>query len=84
VMGPSQKFLTQVGSIFCGSGRVSHLWFEFEFEKFPLKMSNFSILSLRVKKNLFGLGLEVPGSACYLLRVKSKLRLGQDPSLIVI
>jgi len=27
----------QVGSIFCGSGRVSHLWFGFEFGKFPLK-----------------------------------------------
>jgi len=23
------------GSIFCGSGRVSHLWFEFDFGKFP-------------------------------------------------
>jgi len=31
----------RVGSIFCGSGRVSHLWFGFEFGKFPLKMSNF-------------------------------------------
>jgi len=43
MMGPGQKFLTQVRSIFCGSGRVSHLWFGFEFGKFPLKTSNFSI-----------------------------------------
>jgi len=52
VMGPGQKFLTRVGSIFCGVGRVSHLWFGFEFGKFPLKLSNFSIFSLRVKKSL--------------------------------
>jgi len=32
VMGPGQKFLTLVGS-----GCVSHLWFGFEFQKFPLK-----------------------------------------------
>jgi len=45
VMGPGQKIdPSRVGSIFCGSGRVSHLWFGFEFEKFPIKMSNFSIL----------------------------------------
>jgi len=46
VMGPGQKFLNRVGSIFCdwvGSGRVSHLWFGLEFGKFPLKTSNFSI-----------------------------------------
>jgi len=33
-----------------GSGRVSHLWFG--FRKFPLKMSNFSIFSIRMKKYL--------------------------------
>jgi len=44
----------QVGSIFGGSGLVSHLWFGFEFRKFPLKTSDFSIFSLRVKKNLVG------------------------------
>jgi len=38
------------GSIFCGWDRVSHLWSGFEFVKFPLKMSKFSIFSLRVKK----------------------------------
>jgi len=36
VMGPGQKFLTLVGL-----GRVSHLWFGFEFGKFPLKKSIF-------------------------------------------
>jgi len=43
-------------------GRVSHLWFGFEFWKFPLKMSNFQFFSLRVKKNCFGSGRKVPGS----------------------
>jgi len=43
----------RVGSIFCGSGWFSHLWFGFEFGNFPLKMSNFSIFSLRVKKSLW-------------------------------
>jgi len=49
-MGPAQKFLTQLvlGQIFVarvGPGQVlvSHLWFGFEFGKFPLNMSNFSI-----------------------------------------
>jgi len=32
---------------------LNHLWFGFEFGKFPLKTSNFSIFSFRVKKNLF-------------------------------
>jgi len=49
------------GSKFFDPGRVSHLWFGFEFGKFPLKMSNFSIFSLRVKKNIFGSGRKVPG-----------------------
>jgi len=43
-------------------GRVSHLWFGFEFGKFPLKMSNFSIFFPSGQKNLFGLGTKVPGS----------------------
>jgi len=41
-MGPGQNFLTRVGSIFYGSGWVSHLCFGLEFGKFQLKMSNFS------------------------------------------
>jgi len=47
-------------------------------------MSNISIFSLWVKKNLFGSeSTQVEaGSASYLLRVKSKLGLGQGPSLV--
>jgi len=52
VMGSGQKILSRVGSIFCGSGRVSHLWFGFEFQKFPLKMSNFSIFFPSGQKKL--------------------------------
>jgi len=54
VMGPGQKFLTQVGS-----GQVSYLWFVFEFGKFHLKMSNFSIFFPSHQKNLFRLGQKV-------------------------
>jgi len=88
-MGPGQKFLTRVGSIFVariGSGRVSHLWFGSEFGKFPLKTSNFSIFfSLGQKKSL-RVGSESirvkGGSASYLLRVKSKLGSSRGPSLL--
>jgi len=56
-----------------GSGWVSHLWFEFEFGKFPLKMSQFTIFSLQVRsKSTWVKG----GSASYLLRVKWKLGSG--------
>jgi len=50
-MGQGQKFLTQVDSgqfLLLGLGWVSHLGFG--FEKFPLKIPNFSILSLWIKK----------------------------------
>jgi len=81
VMGPGQKFLTRVRSIFCGSGRVSHLWFGLEFGKFPLKMSNFSIFFPSGQKKLLRVGSESTqvkaGSASYLLRVKSKLGSGR-------
>jgi len=43
VMGPGQKFLTLVGSIFVvrvSLGQVSHLWLGFGFGKFPLKISS--------------------------------------------
>jgi len=81
VMSLGQKFLTRVGSNFCGSGRVSHLWFGFEFQKFPLKMSNFSIFSLRVKK--IPLGRKVPRSKPdrTLVYCGSKVSSGQGPSL---
>jgi len=54
VMGQGQKFLTRVESIFCGPGKVSHLWLRFEFGKVPLKMSNFSISFPSCQKILFG------------------------------
>jgi len=80
VMGSGQTFLTRVGLIFCGSGRVSHLWFGLKFRKFPLKMSNFSIFSLRVGSKSTRVK---SGSAFYLMRVKSKLGSGQGPSLLL-
>jgi len=46
-----------------------------------LDFKNFSIFSLRVKKNLFGSGQKVPGSASYFLQIKSMLGSGQGPSL---
>jgi len=64
--GSGLKFFDpgQVGAIclWLGSGRVSHLWFGLEFGKFPQKTSNFSIFSLRVKKNCLGSGRKVHGS----------------------
>jgi len=61
VMGLGQNILTrgQVWSIFCarvGSVRVSHLWFGFEFVKFPLTISIFLIFCPSGQKNLFGSG----------------------------
>jgi len=72
-MGPGQKFLTRVGSIFSGSGWVSHLWFGLDFQKFPLKMLKFSIVFLSGQKKSLRVGSESTrvkgGSASYLLRV---------------
>jgi len=69
-----------------GSGRVSHLWFGFEFGKFPLKKSNFSSFCPSGQKKSLRVGSEstrVGGRpASYLLRVKSKHGSGQGPSLI--
>jgi len=69
--GSRSKFL------WLGLGRVSHLWFGFEFEKFPQKMSNFLIFFPSGQKNLFGSGQKVPGLASYLLRLKSNLGSGR-------
>jgi len=44
------------GSKIFDPGRVSHLWLDLEFGKYPLKTSNFSIFFLHVKKYLFGSG----------------------------
>jgi len=73
VMGPGQP----------GSGWVSHLWFGFEFGKFPLKTSNFSIFPFGSKKSLWvGSNMGVGGSASYLLQVKSLLGSDQGPSFV--
>jgi len=50
------------GSKIFDPGQVSHLWFGFEFQKFPLKMSNFSIFFLLGQKNCFRSGQKVLGS----------------------
>jgi len=79
VMGPDQIFFDQVESIFCCSGRISHLWFG--FGKFPLKIPNFSIVFLLNQKNLFR--SKVPGSKTGqpLIYCGSKVWSGQGPSL---
>jgi len=85
-MGPSQNFLIRVGSdwvnfLWLGLGQVSHLWFGLEFRKFPLKTSNFSIFFPSNQKKLLRVESESTrvkaGLTSYLLRVKSKLRLGR-------
>jgi len=90
VIGPGQKFLTRVGSIFVarvGSGQVSHLWFGFRIWKISPKNVKFFNFFPFGSKKLLRVGLESTrikaGSASYLLRVKSKLRSGQGPSLVV-
>jgi len=76
-MGPGQKILIQVGPIFCCLGRISHLWFGFGFGKYPLKISNSAIFSLRVKK--ISSGQKVTGSRMgqLLIYCVSKLYLGR-------
>jgi len=73
-------------SIFCRSGCVSHLCLGFGFEKFPLKMSNFSIVFPSGQKKSLQVGLKSTwvksGLASHLLWVKSKSGLGQGPSLL--
>jgi len=82
-MGRGQKILPGSGRINflrLGSGWVSHLWFGFEFGKFPLKKFKFSIFCPSGQKKSFRVGSESTqvrgGSASYLLRVKSKLGSG--------
>jgi len=55
VMGPGQKILTRVGSIFCGSGWVGSAikGCGLNLENFPKKRQFFT---LRVKKNLLRSG----------------------------
>jgi len=56
------------------------LWFGFEFGKYPLKMSNFSIFFPSNQKKSLRVGSKSTwvkgGSASYLLQVKSKLGSG--------
>jgi len=85
VMGPGQNFWTRIGSSQIFVGRVSHLWFGFEFGKFPLKTSNFQFFS---QKSLFGSkSTQVDGgSTSYLLQVgllftagQKQVRVGSGP-----
>jgi len=64
MMGPklTQVWLGQVKFLLLGSGRVSHLSFGFGIGKFPLKIPNFSMYALWVKKNLIWSVQKVPGS----------------------
>jgi len=74
-MGPGQNFLTRVGS-----GWLSHLWFGFDFGKFPIRRQIFNFFLFRLKKISSGWVKKYPGhrwSASYLLRVKSKLWSGK-------
>jgi len=76
--------------IFCYSGLVrtgqsSLVW----VLKISLKIPNFSIFSLQVKKNLFGSGQKVPGSKtdwpliyCLSKVCLGRVGLGQGPSLL--
>jgi len=76
VIGPGQKILTRVGSNFCCSGRVSHLWLGYGFGKFPLKMLNFSIFcpsGQKVPRSQPGWPLIYCGSKVYLGRVRAHL-----------
>jgi len=73
-MGPDQKFLTRVGRVnflWLGSDMVSHLWFGFEFGKFPLKMLNFFSSGQKKSLRVGSKSTRVKGgSASYFLRVK--------------
>jgi len=76
VMGQGQNFLTQVGS-----GEPSMVWI---WKISPQKCQNFWFISLRIKKNIFGLGLKVHGSKAGrpLIYCGSKVYSGQGPSLL--
>jgi len=73
------------GSKIFDLGQVSHLWFGLRFVKFPLKVSNLSIFCPSGQKKSLWVGSESTqvegGLASYLLLVKSKLGLGQGPSI---
>jgi len=70
------------GSIFCGSGRVSHLWLGFEFGKFPLKTSNISIFCPSGQKKSLWVGSESTrvGGGSPLIYCRSKVSSGRVES----
>jgi len=76
--------LGQVNFLWLGSAIYVLVW----IWKISLKMSNFSIFSFWIQKKYLRVGSKstwVKGvSASYLLRIKSKLGPGQDPSLLII
>jgi len=49
----------RVNFLLLGPGLVSHLWFGYGIGTFPLKIPNFPIFSLWVKKNLGELGQKI-------------------------
>jgi len=51
----------RINFLWLGLDRVSHLWFAFEFGKFPPKNVNFSIFTLWVKKISSGRVRKYPG-----------------------
>jgi len=57
--GSRSKFFDTglVGSIFCCSVWVSHLWFGFGLGKFPLKIPNFPVFFPSDHKNCLRVGL---------------------------
>jgi len=77
VIGPGRFFLTQIGS-----GQPSMVW-AWIWKIFP-KNINFFIFFPSGQKISSGSGQKVPGSTSYLLRVKSKLGLGQGQSLVSV
>jgi len=83
MMGQGQKYLTRVGSgqvnffvAWVGQGWVSYLWFGIRNGKFPLKIPNCQLFSIRSKSTWVK-----NGSASYLQRVKSMLMSGQGPAI---
>jgi len=65
VMGPGQNFLTLVGSIFCGLGRVGSAIYGLglNYENFPKKRQIFQFLSLRIKNIASGRVGKYPGQS---------------------
>jgi len=63
--------------------RVGHLWFGFEFGKFPLKMSTFSIIFPSDQKKSLQVGSESTRVDGLLFTAgQKKLGSGQGPSLV--